>query len=126
MHGHALLVENANGQTPITQVEVETTTTTTTTYLFHHFPDEHALVVVVLDLLVEGINHQLLGAVAMEALEAEHIGQCNHVDVATLCRRRGKGMRSNAACAKWAKSMRALTGCVKVVCGWWCEGWFSW
>lgn len=54
------------------------------TYLFHHFPDEHALIVVVLDLLVEGINHQLLGAVAMEALEAEHIGQCNHVDVATL------------------------------------------
>lgn len=59
-------------------------------YLLHHFPDEHALVVVVLDLLVEGINHQLLGAVAMEALEAEHVGQRNHVHVATLGRQCSK------------------------------------
>lgn len=52
-------------------------------YLLHHLPDEHALVVVVLDLLVQGINHQLLGAVAMETLESEHIGQRNHVHVTT-------------------------------------------
>lgn len=44
-------------------------------FQFNHFPGEHALVVVILQLLIQRINHQLLNVVARQTFKAEHVIQ---------------------------------------------------